>query len=318
LPPVYDWEFVRRHPYYVQFYPLAVFYANFVGRELQALISDDFWAKAKAAADILRGLGLCGLYVHPSHDARKVSCLRSHDPPYSNPDASPASYGDLAAKLLKLPRETRKRVASVLAGDGWDTGGQPTDDELAAGLMALSRIPCRELSDPLPELLSISPYASEKGVADAVREVLARLKLRGGVSGHRRLSEAQLDEYLQVWDLREGWAGDHYDWSRTKRFREIAVEIGTPVGTVKNRYRAAFRYITGQDYTPDLFAVLFGPLACHESKWAGWRRSNDDRRPQDRRRPLQTPRYREAMRIKAQSYLTNSQQRAVTQRHGSS
>src|SRR5262249_49163009 len=92
-----------------------------------------------------------------------------------------------------------------------------------------------------------------------------------------RLPESQLDEYLQVWDLREGWADGRYDWKRTKRIREIASATNTPEGTVKNRYRAAFRYITGQEYTPELFDTLFGPLACHQSRWAGWRRSKQRR-----------------------------------------
>jgi hypothetical protein len=278
LPPVYNWEFTRRHPYYLQYQPLAALYVAFAGFGTQAPLRPDLWAKAEKAAAFLRDLGCLGPYMHPSHDARGLRFLRANHPPFSNPQAQPASYISLAAKLLlELPETTRKQVGRVLAGDAWETEGGPTGDSLAAGLASLLKIADPVLDRPVPELLHISPEASEKGVQDAVRLILAQYRSQSDAPVMRRLSEAQLDEYLQVWDLREGWVNEHYDWKRTKRFREIAVEIKTPEGTVKNRYRAAFRYITGHDYSPDLFAALFGPLACHESKWAGWRRSKQRR-----------------------------------------
>ena len=278
LPPVYNWEFTRRHPYYLQYQPLAAFYFTYTGSELQAFWRSDLWDKADKAAAIIRRLGWVGPYMDSSHDARKLPFLRHKQPPFSNPNAHPASYDYLAARLLlDLPKETRRQVGRILAGEGWETEGPPIIDELATGLAALQRIPDPIVSHHLADLLVISPEASEKGVMDAVRQMLPHLKSQPENAGKRRLSEAQLDEYLQVWDLREGWVNGRYDWSCTKRYREIALEINTPEGTVKNRYRAAFRYITGQDYTPELFTALFGPLACHQSKWAGWRRSRQPR-----------------------------------------
>jgi hypothetical protein len=270
LPPVYNWEFTRRHPYYLQYYPLAVLHFAAAGLGTQPLIRPDLWGKAVKAAAVLRRLGCVGPYIHPSQGARRVPFLRHSHPPFSNPQAHPVSYDILAGiLLLELPKETRKQVGRILAGEGWETEGQPTGDELAAGLAALLKIPDPVMNRHLPELLHISPEASEKGVVDAVRLVLQHFKSQAGTPDKRRLSEGQLDEYLCAWDLREGWADGRYNWKRTKRFREIAAETGTPEGTVKHRYRAAFRYITGQDYTPELFYTLFGPLACHQSRWAG-------------------------------------------------
>src|SRR5262245_16743220 len=57
LPPVYDWEFTRRHPYYLQYQPLAAFHCAFAGIWTQDAIRPDFWGKAEKAAAILRGLG---------------------------------------------------------------------------------------------------------------------------------------------------------------------------------------------------------------------------------------------------------------------
>jgi hypothetical protein len=274
LPPVYNWEFTRRHPYYLQYQPLGALYVGFAGDRTQALLRPDLWAKAEKAAALLRHLGWLGPYIHPSRDPRRLRFLRANHPPFSNPQARPVSYIALAAKLLlELPTATRKQVGRILAGDTWETEGEPAGANLAAGLASLLRIADPFMERPLPELLYISPEASEKGVQDAARSVVAHYRSQSEAPVMRRLAEAQLEEYLAVWDLREGWVNGHYDWKRTMRFRELAVALNTPEGTVKNRYRAAFRYITGHDYTPDLFAALFGPLACHQSKWAGWRRS---------------------------------------------
>jgi hypothetical protein len=280
LPPVYQWEFTRRHPYYLCYQPLAALYWAFAGGEAQALIRRELWGKAEKAAAVLRDLGRLGPYLHPSHDGRKMTFLPHNHPPFSNPSAHPVSYRTLiAALLLNLPKETRKEVGSFLAGESWQAEGTSAGEAVAAQLASLGRIDAPMLDRPIPDLLAISPVGSEKGVMDAVRLVLQRLKTQFNIPDQRRISDAQLDEYLEVWDLREGWVEGRYEWKRTKRFQDVATETSTPLGTVKNRYRAAFRYITGVDYTPDMFAALFGPLACQNSKWAGWRRSKQRAEP---------------------------------------
>jgi hypothetical protein len=280
LPTVYNWEFTRRHPYYLQYQVLAAFHASFPKTSAEALEMGDVWRKAERAAAILRSLGRTGPYIDPSVDGRNMANIPHNNPPFSNPSAHPVSPRHLVACLLRLPRQTRKAVARILTGEGWETDSNQaklTPEEEMAGLAALNRLGFENddltLDRPIPDMLAISAVGSEKGVMDAVRLQLQHLKSKLDLSEQRRLSEDQLDEYLQVWDLREGWADGRYDWSRTMRFQDIVEATLTPLGTVKNRYRAAFRYITGQDYTPELFAALFGPLACQKSKWAGWRRS---------------------------------------------
>jgi hypothetical protein len=95
------------------------------------------------------------------------------------------------------------------------------------------------------------------------------LKKREGIAERRRRHE-KLDEYLRVWDLREGWTGSGYDPSAEKPFTKIAAETRSRLSTVANRYAAGFRLICGHRHTfvnwYHLFAVLkltrqFGP-AC--------------------------------------------------------
>jgi hypothetical protein len=56
------------------------------------------------------------------------------------------------------------------------------------------------------------------------------------------------------------------DWRRfseRRRLSQIAAQQGIPLSTVANRYRSAFRLIMGQDYTPDLWVRLMGPVKLH-------------------------------------------------------
>ncbi len=76
----------------------------------------------------------------------------------------------------------------------------------------------------------------------------------------RRRRDDKLEDYLTVWDLREGWVTDHYDNGRERSLGEIAVALKLSVSTVSNRYQSAFRCIVGHEYNPELWAQLFVPL----------------------------------------------------------
>jgi len=73
-----------------------------------------------------------------------------------------------------------------------------------------------------------------------------------------RRRDDKLDEYLKIWDLREGWFNDQYECSREQTLREIAQELGISLTTAANRYRSAFHMIIGCDYSPEVWARVFG------------------------------------------------------------
>jgi hypothetical protein len=85
-----------------------------------------------------------------------------------------------------------------------------------------------------------------------------------------------LDEYLQVWDLREGFDRGVYHTEREKTLRTIAMDTGTPVETVRDRYQAAYRLIFAEVYTP-LQWICWFKHKSGLSKLASWRKPKTPR-----------------------------------------
>ena len=66
----------------------------------------------------------------------------------------------------------------------------------------------------LPNLIvTLNPKAPQCAVAKAVEALVRDYKTQHGIPEHRRRDD-KLDEYLAVWDLREGWTNGEYDCSR--------------------------------------------------------------------------------------------------------
>lgn len=88
---------------------------------------------------------------------------------------------------------------------------------------------------------------------------MRRWKARRG-DGSSKVHTAKLSQYLQVWDLREGWTNGGYDRSRERSFAAIARRLKKPLSTVPTHYRTAFEFIVGHAFSPGLWWRLFGPL----------------------------------------------------------
>jgi len=101
--------------------------------------------------------------------------------------------------------------------------------------------------------------ASQRTITKDVEEVTRRWKARREIP-ERRVHTKKLPEYLQVWDLREGWTGDGYDLGQEKTLRQIAKKLGVPIHTAWGRYQSAFELITGHSFTPELWSRLLAPL----------------------------------------------------------
>jgi hypothetical protein len=93
-------------------------------------------------------------------------------------------------------------------------------------------------------VVGINLNAPQRVITAAVEQLVRQWKDKRGI-GERCRRDDKLEEYLAVWDLREGWAGRQYDGSRERTLRQIAGQLGIPLSTAANRYRAAFRLIVG-------------------------------------------------------------------------
>lgn len=130
---------------------------------------------------------------------------------------------------------------------------------------------------PNAPIIEVNVNAPMKTILEALEQQVKVWKGQAGITEHRRRDE-KLPEYLRVWDLREGWKGDHYDIRKEKTFEEIAHELHEPFPTITNRYKSAFRYLIGHDYKPALWARVIGAFKMsrllypdHVSRRTGYR-----------------------------------------------
>ena len=115
--------------------------------------------------------------------------------------------------------------------------------------------------DGFPDVpvISINLQMPQRAISEAVEELVRKWKGERGITEHRRRDDC-LDDYLAIWDLREGWLDGEYSGSRERTFHAISQELRIPVPTVTSRYRSAFRLISGHDYTPALWIRLMLPF----------------------------------------------------------
>jgi hypothetical protein len=147
---------------------------------------------------------------------------------------------------------------------GTAAGQEPGDKyRFLADLQAL-RHPALEAFPQRP-VIGINLEAPQRTIIQAVEQFVRQEKEQQGIKERRRRDD-KLDEYLAVWDQREGWLEEgRYDHTRERTLQEIAKETKLPLSTAANRYRSAFRLIFGQDYSPALWARAMGLFKV--SKW---------------------------------------------------
>lgn len=257
LSPTYFWQFTRRHPYYLSYQPWAKAYRD--QHALDAIAESDRW-KVEFAVEVLQDmLSWVGPpFYDPANNSAADNELES------NAGVSTTTYRNhFLALLHQLPWEVR-RVLAVYFSQNHEDGTQLW--ELSRAVRAL---PYRELDEIMERSVIFDPQVPMRSLLDGFEKIV-----KGQQSpspSRRRVDSTTLDEYLAVWDQREGWHDGSYDGLRERRLRDIAQESQSPLATVQNRYRSAFKHITGQDYEPRIWGALFFPIKLNASKFGGWR-----------------------------------------------
>jgi hypothetical protein len=205
---------------------------------------------------VLHARGVSGDPPPPGASAARLGAS-SLGPAWEGGAIAPLTCRGLVGLLLaSLPADARAQVGQFLlasAGPAADAS-QPTYE----ALLELHRLahPALDTSPGRP-VVGLNLNAPQRAVTQAVEELVRQLKREQGL-GERRRRDDKLDGYLSAWDLREGWAGDHYDGSREQTLREIARQQRLPLSTVAHHYRTAFRLIVGREYTPERWARVMG------------------------------------------------------------
>jgi hypothetical protein len=254
LPVEYRWEFTRRHPYYLQFWQLAQGCHGERTLDRQQRVAED------AAALILSSINVAVSMVPPDPHLGPEA-LGTHDlgAGWVGGAVAPATLRTLATILvLGLPAAQRSQLGRLL-NESAEFDSQDVD--------RMGEI-CRRLAmspeavwDSFPNIpfISINLEQPQRAITEAIEQMVRQWKEERNIPERRRRA-ANLDAYLIAWDLREGWADGEYNATRERTFQQIAEETGEPISTIVGQYRTAFRYLSGHEYTPELWVRLMGPI----------------------------------------------------------
>lgn len=252
LPFAYQWEFTRRHPYYLMFWEPA-------HRDQVAPSSDPtLRAIEQSASIVLRAIGVTGDPPPPSETAATLDPDRLNRAWENNAVKAVTFRGLVTMLRAGLPPDLLRSLGTMLMACP-DTDHNPPA-AVYNFILELKQLK-HPMLDSIPNgpILGINIHAPIRHVTDAVEDLVKKWKSEKGIPEQRRRDD-KLKDYLAVWDLREGWSGDRYNSRSEQNFREIAKKLHISDSTALNRYRSAFRFIVGHDYTSALWWRVIGFL----------------------------------------------------------
>lgn len=246
------WEVTRRHPYYLIFWPSS---QKFHRREpiecpMDALLRE-------VAVAILGSIGAGGPPFDPVCDFDEIS-RSDQGTHWLAGSVHPVAFRGLMGLLIAaLPATTLGGIGEFLTRYFSQASG---DDRRMDALLEWARFTDTQLDQyPDAPILSISPSASIRSLERDLPIALRTWTDRPDQIEYRQ-SSARFDDYLRVWDLREGWNQGRYDSSAERLLRDVASELRISISTATNRYRSAFELITGHPYSPVTWLRVFGGL----------------------------------------------------------
>jgi hypothetical protein len=253
LPIRYRWEVTRRHSYYQDWWQGARDYHR------NEPVTDPREPLLRQASMVI--LGVIGVSGEPPDPATEFDQLADHlQAAWLSGAVHPVSFRGLAGLCIaSLPEETLATLGTLLLeASREDEENRPPSRIRAVMDLATAEAPGLDSYVQEP-IVSINPAASGRQVTEAIQSLLSEWKAERQLSERRDRSD-KYQEYLQVWDLREGWTGAAYEPAQERRFREIAGQLRLSVATVNNHYRGAFELIIGYPYSPELWVRTFGAL----------------------------------------------------------
>lgn len=297
LPIQIRWEVTRRHPYYQAWW-------NFARRHYQNSVLESKYEVSlrQLAVYVLAKIGVSGTPIDPKTEFTELGA-EELNVAWLSGAVHPLSLRAMAAILIAaFPSETAVDIGMLLSMAGSeDVDGEPPKRHQA--LQRLVSLDRPGLDDyPDEPFVSVNPAASGRQINGAIAELLKTWKAERGLTEQRDRSEKYY-EYLNIWDLREGWVDGAYDRSKERKLKEIAAETKLSLYTLHNHYCRAFELLTGHGYSPDLWCRLMGQLKLAEL--------TEDIEPRvSRRRPMTSPERRPV----PETRLKNPGSRAISSR----
>lgn len=257
LPVRFRWETTRRHPYYLALWENARRYrqGQFTERADEAL--------CHAAAVMLGAIGVTGEPVAPDLEFENLGATCA---PFLAGAVQPVTLRALATMLTwNLPPAELRVIAATFLSAVNPEYAIEGDDERQAGQRTAAIERLTQLASPSLDAIADAPIfhvhlaSSQRTILDDLRQQMRYWQERR-IEPPGRLRVANLAEYIEVLDLREGWTGAGYEVSQELPFGLVAQRCRQPQSTIFSRYRSAFELIVGHPFTPQLWWRIFGPL----------------------------------------------------------
>jgi hypothetical protein len=210
-------------------------------------------------------LGMIGVTGEPPDPAISFDDLGDLDPALLSGSIQPMTIRNMISILVAaLPTAELQVLRAILdAAVHPDYAIQGDNDQTLQKRMAqghLMRLSSAILdSYPDAPLYYIHLDASQRRIVEDVEVFIRRWKERRKIP-ERRTRIQDFADYLKVWDLREGWKDGTYQVEAERSFGQVAKELRQSKSTAVNAYRAAFKRIVGQDFSPELWIRVMGLL----------------------------------------------------------
>lgn len=214
-------------------------------------------ALEESAALILMGIGVSGSPPDPADSAESLGTSGLGQGWQSGAISRTTFRGLVNIMLLDLPADLRRQLGELLVNSAQEVDTAQARHDRIRELAAMEHSKLNAF--PNRPLVAINLQAPLRTITEAMEAVVRHWKEEIGIPERRRRDD-KLEDYLAVWDLREGWKKDHYDSNKERTLRQIAAELSIPQSTAANRYRSAFYSIIGKEYSLERWARTLGFL----------------------------------------------------------
>lgn len=252
LPLRYRWETTRRHPYYLAAWDFAS--GGFSLENERAVVM------SMIHLSMLGAIGVSGADVPPDtpFDSLEIN-LGASAPAWLSGSVQSMSFRGLTGLLLAhLSHESRCHLAELFRRST-ESHEEFEEGQLEA-LLELQQLTCEELDTFADQpIVAISPVVTVNALMTDLGRFLDDWRRRHGLT-ERRVRVDCFDQYLSVWDARECWTGSGYETGDSHTLAQVARDLGIPLGTARNQYRAAFELITGHPYSVAKWLRISGPI----------------------------------------------------------
>jgi hypothetical protein len=210
-------------------------------------------------------LNLIGVTGEPVDPRLNYDELGHADPAFLPGAVQPMTIRNMLTLIINALPGAELQVLTAVLDVATNPDYAETDDQnlllqkRKAQNMLMQLTSARFDSYPDAPFYYIHLNAAQRRIREDVENYVRRWKQLRGIP-ERRTHVSGFDEYLRVWDMHEGWKNGTYEHDAENSFSSIEAVLNKPKSTVVGAYRAAFKRITGHEFSPEMWMRVFGSV----------------------------------------------------------